>query len=252
MKRILIAAACALSFMGQAFAADLPQAPPPPPRAAAYIPVAPPPFSWTGFYIGANMGAGRNHGNLNDSFGLFAGQGANNSTTFLGGGQLGANYQFNMVVLGVEGDFDWLANNNNSGSGTTVGSTALSGSNNGRWLTELVGRLGIAVDRALIYGKGGAAWTGSNNYTLLNVPTGATASFGNSNTNAGWAAGGGVEWAFSRNWTAKLEYTYVGMSNSSFPVPAGFGALTGDVFTASSHNIQMVTVGVNYLFNSGF
>ena len=227
-----------------AMSADLPArpmyAPPPAPMA--------PTFSWTGFYIGANVGAGWNHGNLNDSFGLFSG-GANNNATFLGGGQVGANYQINNFVLGVEGDFDWLANNNNSGNGTTLdGSTTISGSNNGRWLTTLTGRLGVAVDRVLFYGKGGGAWVGSNNLTLLDVPTGATVSFSNNNTNTGWVAGGGVEWAFMPNWTAKVEYDYVGLKSYSLTVPAGF-TLAGDVFSTGNRNVQMLTVGINYLFN---
>jgi len=245
--RTLITAVTALIASGSAWAADLPPAPAPAPRApAAYIP-APPPFSWTGFYIGGNIGAGFNHGNITDSING-ASWGLNNNGTFAGGGQVGGNYQFGVVVAGVEADFEWFANNNNSGGGVTAFGTTLSGSSNGRWLTTVTGRLGYAFDRVLVYGKGGGAWVGSNNFTVLNVPTGASVSFSNSNSNTGWVAGAGVEWAFFNNWTAKLEYDYVGLSNYSFTVPAGF-ALAGDVFTSSSRNVQMVTVGVNYLFN---
>ena len=129
--------------------------------------------------------------------------------------------------------------------------TTFQGSNNGRWLTTLTGRLGYAYDRVLFYGKGGAAWVGSNNFTLTDTATGASASFSNNNTNTGWTAGGGLEWAFTNNWTARVEYDYVGLSNQTFVVPAGFGAATGDVVTTNNRNIQMVTVGVNYLFNWG-
>ena len=69
------------------------------------------------------LGAGWNHGNISDSAGLFT-WGANNSTTFVGGGQVGVNYQFSSVVLGIEGDFDWFANNNNSAAGTAIASGA--------------------------------------------------------------------------------------------------------------------------------
>jgi outer membrane immunogenic protein len=247
MKRILGAALLCGIAAGQAFAADLPPAPAPMPRApAAYIP-APPPFSWTGFYIGGNLGVGFNHGTITDSFNGFN-WGLNNSATFVGGGQVGANYQFSNFVVGVEGDFDWFANNNNSGGGVTAFGTTLQGSSNGRWLTTLTGRLGYAFDHVLVYGKGGGAWVGSNNLTLLDVPTGATVSVSNNNTNTGWVAGAGVEWAFTNNWTAKVEYDYVGLSNYSFTVPAGF-VLAGDTFSTSSRNVQMVTVGINYLFN---
>ena len=119
-KSLFCSAAAASVLLGlslTAQAADLPMAPPPPPRAPAFV--APPPFSWTGFYLGGNVGAGWNHGNISDSAGLFS-WGANNSTTFVGGGQVGVNYQFSSVVVGIEGDFDWFANNNNSGAGTAI------------------------------------------------------------------------------------------------------------------------------------
>ena len=248
LRKTLCAVALTASLVGMpvvAMSADLPTPPPIYKGPPAYVTPA---FSWTGFYIGANLGAGWNQGSLNDSFGLFSG-GANNNAAFLGGGQVGANYQINNFVLGVEGDFDWFANNNNSGTGTTAdGNTTISGSNNGRWLTTLTGRLGVAVDRVLFYGKGGGAWVGSNNLTLLDVPTGTTVSFSNSNNNTGWVAGGGVEWAFMPNWTAKVEYDYVGLNSYSLTVPASFTD-AGDVFSTGNRNIQTVTVGINYLFN---
>jgi opacity protein-like surface antigen len=59
----------------------------------------------------------------------------------------------------------------------------------------------------------------------------------------------GVEWAFARNWSAKLEYDYLGLESRTVTVPAGL-LLAGDIFTTSSHpNLQMVKFGVNYLFN---
>ena len=248
MKRMVMAGAIALAAGTQALAADLPPPVMPPPRApAAYVPVLPS-WSWTGFYIGGNLGVGFNHGTIVDSVNNFN-WGLNNNATFVGGGQVGANYEFSNVVVGVEGDFDWFANNNNSGGGVTAFGTTLQGSNNGRWLTTLTGRLGYAFDRVLVYGKGGGAWVGSNNLTVLNVPTGATASVSNSSTNTGWTAGAGVEWAFYNNFTARLEYDYVGLKSYSFTVPAGFPALAGDTFVTSSRNIQMVTLGINYLFN---
>ena len=158
---------------------------------------------------------------LADSFGLFNFN-ANNNATFVGGGQVGANYQFGgNFVVGIEGDFDWFANNNNSVTVTGPLGTTFQGGNNGRWLTTLTGRLGYAYDRVLFYGKGGGAWVGSNNFTLTSTATGASASFSNNNTNTGWTAGGGVEWAFTNNWTARVEYDYVGLSNQTFVVPAG-------------------------------
>ena len=258
MRKSLFCSAAAVSvLLGlslSAKAADLPMAPPPPPRAPAFV--APPPFSWTGFYLGGNAGAGWNHGNISDSAGLFS-WGANNSTTFVGGGQVGVNYQFSSVVLGIEGDFDWFANNNNSGGGTALAGVAagsfVQGSNNGRWLTTLTGRAGLAADRLLVYMKGGGAWVGSNNLTLTNLgPGGGSVSIGNGNTNTGWTAGAGIEWAFANNWTAKFEYDYVGLSNKSLTVTLPTAPPVADTFSTNNRNVQMVTVGVNYLFNWGY
>jgi outer membrane immunogenic protein len=249
MRKSLFCSAALVSLLIglslSANAADLPPRPAPAPYAPAFVP---PPPSWTGFYIGGNAGAGWNHGNISDSFGLFS-WGANNSTTFVGGGQVGANYQISNVVLGIEGDFDWFANNNNSGGGTSVLGSTVQGSNNGRWLTTLTGRLGVVGwDHLLFYGKGGGAWVGSNNLTLTNLATGGSVAISNNNTNNGWTAGAGVEWMFAPNWTARAEYDYVGLSNKSFTVPAAFPE-GGDVISTNNRNIQMVTVGINYLFN---
>ena len=88
-------------------------------RAPPSRPSAPPLFSWTGFYIGGNIGGGWSRGNVVDCvFGVNFTNG--NSASFLGGGQVGGNYQIGAFVIGAEADFDWFANNNNSGNGTTV------------------------------------------------------------------------------------------------------------------------------------
>jgi len=109
--------------------------------------------------------------------------------------------------------------------------------------------LGYAAGRVLVYGKGGGAWVGGNNFTVTNVATGSSVSFANNNINTGWTAGGGIEWAFYNNWTARVEYDYVGLNDVSFTVPTTFPVVGGDVFTTHNRNIQLVTVGINYLFN---
>ncbi len=249
MQKLFRSAALSALLVGLsagAQAADLGPAPAPLYKAPPVI--VPPPFSWTGFYIGGNAGAGWNNGAVSDTL-LGGTWSANDNATFVGGGQVGANYEFGGgFVVGVEGDFDWFANNNNS---VTVLGTTVQGSNDGRWLTTLTGRFGYAVDRVLFYGKGGAAWVGSNNLTVTNLATGSSVSFSNNNTNTGWTAGAGIEWAFTNNWTARLEYDYVGLDNASFTVPVTSPILAGDVFTTNNRNIQLVTVGINYLFNWG-
>jgi outer membrane immunogenic protein len=119
-------------------AADMAVKAPPPP--------APPPFSWTGFYIGANIGGAWSQRNWTDSeFG--ASFSPSNNGSFIGGGQFGANYEINNFVLGLEGDFDGVANNNNS-VGVVVNAIPLQVSaNSSRWIATLAGRIGYAPDR---------------------------------------------------------------------------------------------------------
>jgi len=189
MQKILKATGFVSLLLGTtlaANAADLPPAPPMAPRApVAYIPAAPM-FSWTGFYIGGNVGGGWSRGNVVDSlFGVNFNNG--NSASFLGGGQVGGNYQIGSFVVGAEADFDWFANNNNSGNGTTVvppggPATVLRASANDRWETTLAARFGYAWDRALFYGKAGGGWVGAGNFAVTNVGTGASVTVSNGNT----------------------------------------------------------------------
>jgi outer membrane immunogenic protein len=238
-----------LGTASPALAADMRPAPPPPP-APVYVP---PPFTWTGFYIGGNLGGAWANTKITDSlFGLSFSNG--NNGVFVGGGQVGFNYQFGSAVFGVEGDFDWGANNNNSVTGVvgplgppTLGHT-FTASANDRWMATVAGRLGYAFDRWLIYVKGGGGWVGANSFTVADVTTGASVSAGSSNTISGWLAGGGFEWAFSNNWTMRAEYDYFGLSGRSLTVPASFPNLAGDTFTTGNNSIQMATVGINYKF----
>jgi outer membrane immunogenic protein len=205
------------------------------------------PFNWTGFYIGANVGGAFIQGDVTDSrFGLNFN---NRNNSFIGGGQVGYNYQIGAVVFGVEGDFDWIANNNTGSSVVTptgiIGATA----NNPSWITTLAARFGYALDHWLFYGKAGGGWVGNNGLTLTNLRTGA--SIAGTNSNDGWLLGAGVEWAVTSNWTIKAEYDFLGLSNSSFTVPAQAPFLARDTINTGNRNVQMVQVGFNYLFNWG-
>jgi outer membrane immunogenic protein len=227
-----------------ASAADLKPAPAPLVKAPMIAPV----FSWTGFYIGGNLGGAWANTKITDSlFGLSFSNG--NNGVFVGGGQVGFNYQFGNAVFGVEGDFDWAANNNNSVTGVVgpLGHT-FTASANDRWMATIAGRLGYAFDRWLIYAKGGGGWVGANSFTVIDVTTGGSVSAGSSNTISGWLVGGGFEWAFANNWSLRAEYDYFGLSGRSLTVPATFPVLAGDTFTTGNNNIQMATVGINFRF----
>jgi outer membrane immunogenic protein len=206
-------------------------------KAPAPVPVyVPPPFTWTGFYLGGNFGGGWASTTATDNL-----TGANltsNLGGWLGGGQVGFNYQAGNIVWGVEGTFDWTSLNSTSGVAPTAFGN-LQASANTQWVTTLAARLGIAMDRWLVYGKGGAGWVG-NNTTVTNQTTGLAVS--SSNTNSGWLVGGGVEYAFTPNWTAKLEYDYLGLRGWTAGSP-----LPGDTVNVK-RQINMVMAGINYKF----
>jgi outer membrane immunogenic protein len=251
MKRAMAALAGGL-LCGQALAADLPM--PAPPRApAAFIPVAPP-FSWTGIYIGGNAGAAWNRGTVSDSNGIGFTLPSNNAV-FTGGGQVGGNWQMGALVLGVEGQFDWLANQNNASAGVAVpnstgGTDNIQVISKDRWLTTLTGRIGVAADHWLFYAKGGGAWVGNQSFTVNDTTSGASFTSSSGGWNTGWTAGGGIEWAFAGPWSAKIEYDYIKLSSNSFTVPATSTFLPNDTFTTANRNIQTALFGINYRFGA--
>jgi outer membrane immunogenic protein len=250
MKRVVFVLATTGLLCGYALAADLPMPAPPPRAPAAFIP-PPPPFSWTGIYIGGNAGAAWNRGSFSDAAGLGFTLPSTNAV-FTGGGQVGGNWQTGVLVLGVEGQFDWLANQNNATAGIIApNGDTLQGISKDRWLTTLTGRIGIAADHWLFYAKGGGAWVGNQSVTINDVTTGQSFTSSNGGWNTGWTVGGGIEWAFAGPWSVKVEYDYIKLSSNSFtvPTPSPIGALTpGDVFTTSNRNIQTVLGGINYRF----
>lgn len=249
MKKLLLSSlVLAALAIGSANAADLGRPLPAPVPIPAYVP-----FGWTGFYIGGNAGvAWSPKGEFSDSLGNFF-DGASQSTVFTGGGQVGANYQINYwLVVGVEADFNWLSDHNNKSNGVfipAVGNVQVAADS--RWLTTLAARVGVvAAENALFYVKGGGGWLSNNEFTVSNETSGASFSGSNNNFNGGWLVGGGIEYAFAPNWTAKVEYDFLAVSNTSFTVPAGtLGFPSGDTFTTNNRDLQMLTVGFNYLFN---
>ncbi len=245
----LLASLCVFAGIGgSALAADLPPARSAPPRApAAYVPAALPIYNWTGFYIGGNLGAAWTQGKVSDSLGDSWSNAQ--QAVFAGGGQVGANYQINWAVIGIEADFDWLANNHNSSNAVSTPIGALQFSANNRWVTTLAARFGVAADNWLFYAKGGGGWVGVSNPTISNVNTPGSISVSNSNSSSGWLAGAGVEWGFAPNWTARLEYDFLGLSSQTYTVTApNFPLINGQTVTVSNRDVQTLTLGINYLF----
>ncbi len=209
-------------------------------------------YNWTGLYIGGNIGAawsGLSGSNFSDTVGsTFT---APTNVQFMGGGQVGVNYQFgSSVVIGAEVMFDWLPNTQNAQITATApdNTAAFIDTINNRWLTTATSRLGYAWDRVLFYGKGGGAWVGgagSPGMTVGGAPVTLTSS---SNSDFGWTAGFGLEWAFLNNWSMRAEYDYIGLNNQSFTAAPGPTTFGGDVVTYSDRSISMMTLAVNYKF----
>jgi outer membrane immunogenic protein len=244
MKKLLLLTTAAIATLGisnSGQAADLPVKAPPPPVIA--------PFSWSGFYVGGNIGGAWSQRNVTDNlFGLNFNR--TSDGVLIGGGQVGFNYQFGNFVLGAEGDFDWAGHNSSTGVGVVVPGIVgpIRVDSHDTWITTLAARFGVAADHWLFYGKAGAGWVGHNNFTITNATTGISITNGNDHTNSGFLVGAGIEYAFTNNWTVKAEYDYLGLSSRTFIVPVGSPFLVGDTFTNRSRNLQMLKVGFNYLF----
>jgi len=153
--------------------------------------VAPPPFSWTGFYVGANIGGVWSQRDWNDwtdvTRNVLFRQSAN--ARFIAGGQVGLNYQINNFVLGAEADGDWIAHNNNvNGTGIVIPGVAggpFKVNSDGRWISTVAARFGIAADHALFYGKAGGGWIGETGLTVTNLATGAAITGSNNSSRSG-------------------------------------------------------------------
>jgi outer membrane immunogenic protein len=193
---------------------------------AGVLPVT---YDWTGFYIGGHVGYGWADKSWRDGFGLFGiSQEANG---FLGGAQAGFNYQIGQFVLGVEGDWSWSGM---KGSTNTVASNFTTDVN---WTATMTGRAGIAFDRWLVYGKGGAAWARDRYSTNFYSVPGAEVR----DTRLGWTAGAGLEYAFAPQWTAKLEYNYMDFGTERVSFAPG-------TFTDIEQKVHAVKFGINYKF----
>jgi len=233
MKRLLIAGAFALAA-GPVLAADLPQPAAPPPRAPAmYVPTAAPVYNWGGVYVGINGGWAFGTSSWSDP--VFGNTGNFNASGFLVGGTAGFNYQMGQFVLGVEGDGDW-SNLKGTSTSAAAGCNVFACTTQSQWLATIRGRAGVALDRVLFFGTAGGAFA--------NVQAAAGALPFSSTSAAGWTAGAGIEYAITEFLTAKIEYLYVGLQNSSCGT-----ANCGGTTTTVTLNENVIRGGLNFKFN---
>lgn len=251
MKRIALGLLAATILSSGAFAADLGLRP-----SFKAAEMAPVPFTWTGIYVGGNIGSGFGSttqdlnsvtvGTVTTPLGLPLSSFSENG--FIGGGQVGANYQFggSNIVVGVEAEGDW---SNVKGHGPCL--VVLTCSTQQKWLADVAGRVGFAMDHTLLYVKGGYAWSKfDSNATLTLGGTSLTAS--DSATRQGALLGTGIEHAFGGGWSAKLEYDFIDFGSKTADIPIAITA----VKTAISANVaneqkeHLVKFGINYRFGA--
>jgi outer membrane immunogenic protein len=226
VKKILTAAVLVISA-GTASAADLPQ---PAPYAKAPVALA---YDWTGLYIGAMGGYGWSDQVRATIGGLAVSASSNDLKGGFAGGTVGYNWQMGQAVFGVETDAAW---SDIKYSETDFGVTL---ADHIQAFGSVTGRLGFAANAALFYVKGGYAWADNQ---LSASALGLTLS--ESRLHSGWTIGGGLEYMFAPNWSAKAEYMYADYSNSNYLtafVPGGIGL---------GVTVNTVKAGVNYHFGS--
>jgi outer membrane immunogenic protein len=239
MKRILTAALLAgvatAAVASSASAADLPTRKGAPPAPAYY---APPPFSWTGFYVGVNGGLGTTDLRGN-TFGPAAGVGPvsafGSPTGGMIGGTVGYNYQIGQMVIGAEASLDW--------ADLSKGRTFVNGSTDSLKVDSVgnvLGRLGYAWDRTLFYVAGGYAG-GDVHASAFNDTFYGVSFPGSSGWQSGYAVGGGIEYAFTNNVSVKGEYLFSQLQGKTYYSGTPDAVKTGV-------DLNTFKLGVNYKF----
>ena len=260
MKTLVLAVALAASGAASAAAADVAA------RAWTKAPAAQEAsHNWGGWYVGGNAGGVWGRSDTSNAFVNGTAPIANQQAIaaasprlepggFTGGGQVGYNHQVDRWLFGVEADANYfgLKQTRTAAAPFPIGISAFSTSNSVTtdWLVTLRPRVGYTVDRTLFYVTGGLALTElkiSNGFT---DSTGQNETAGLSKITAGWTAGAGIEHAFTKNWSAKVEYLYTDFGKQSVAGPV----LAGQVPTAGmiAHDVDLKTNtvrgGLNYRF----
>jgi outer membrane immunogenic protein len=202
MKKIAVPTVLAtVPMTAPALAADLNRGYAPAPYSA---------FSWAGAYLGANIGY---------QFGSVTNSGGVDPSGFMGGLQVGYNWQTGQFVYGVDGDIQF------SGSEDTVGGRKFSNP----WFGTVRGRVGYAMNNVLIYGTGGLAYGEGR----LETPIG-----NEEHSHFGWTLGLGAEVSMARNWSVKAEYLFVNLSDERYTL------------TGLDHDFEssLLRFGFNYRF----
>ena len=271
MKKCFLSTVALLSLSAAALAADLRSQ-----RAPAPFISPAPVFTWTGFYVGANIGWAF-RGNDDDRRFIAPNSivditGAPKPTTgtivfrnndgddgITGGAHIGYNVQMGAFVVGIEADIK-AADLNNGGptpytftgfadSVAGLGTTTIVVRNQRGidWWGSVRARAGVAFDRLLVYATGGFAYGGGGENTCF---AGASVSrCDDDDWRGGYAVGGGAEWALGNNWTVGLEGLYVNLNRDNNHRPV-FNPTTNTLFlnNGDDEGFGVVHAKVNFKF----
>lgn len=248
MLRFVVIGAGLLSLAGLTAASAADMSAPVYTKAPMAAPVAP--YNWTGCYIGGHLGGAVSQDTTIGVSGIPVNFG---SGGFVGGGQIGCDYQFSSGwVVGAEGRAAWTSLQNTH-AGTII--SFLTGARapsqftlRNDYLASATARLGHTFnDRWLLFVRGGAAWTDEKVddafINFVGVPSDPRGTL----TRTGWTAGVGVEWMFASHWSASLEYNYYDFGNTAATLFDPATVTTVSIFNLKD-KIHAATIGVNYHF----
>lgn len=236
-RQCLLATASSSTMVATAVAADMPLKAPPPP---------PPIWTWSGPYIGLNLGIADHRWRYTDlddfAFVLVPG-GLNNQfwsdsrIGFTGGGQIGYDWQLGNVVFGAVADLNGISGESSASFQALV---PVTGTTKLDWMSTFRGRLGVAFSQIMFYGTAGLAIARfSDNWGLVSNNSN---NFTASETRSAGVFGGGVEYMFAQHWTAGVEALY-----------ANFGTVnTSTIFATNTyrstfdHSVTLVRGSLNF------
>ncbi len=195
------------------------------------------PYTWTGFYLGGNVGGGWTSGRFAENLSNFPFSEDNSGV--IGGIQLGYNYQIRTFVIGAEWDGDWTSINHRGSAITLVPVGPLQAQSETQWITTVAARFGVVGESWMGYFKVGAGWVNGRD-SITDVTTARTIS--ESGTQSGPLFGGGFSYAWTAHWIGRVEYDFIDLQDASVP-----GFLAGERF-GLSHSVQMLKFGLDYKF----
>ena len=241
MRHLPIAAVVAASMIAVtqlASAADLPR------KAPSYAPPPPPVvYNWAGFYIGGQAGGAWSDSSYTFTNVIGPEDFSHSPASFIGGGHIGAQGQWSNLVVGIEGTFSWMHMDDTQVSVLQPGRLRSLEHND---MATVVGKVGYAFGQWKPYDKGGSATTKIETFAI-NPATGVSGS--TSDWENGWTVGGGIDYMFTPNWIAGVDFNYY-----RFDFDRNGIATDGTAFsyTNTESNIFAVMARLSYKFDFGW